>query len=109
MKYIYLAVVLAACSGEAATWGDVSEEIAEAVCWKSYKCGVHDDIGLCAEHEIYHLCELDNNCGDSVHGSVDLLTYQCASAIYDGECGDGWPENCLHAFKHLRPDGLAGL
>lgn len=110
MKYLIATILISmACSDEPVTWGEVSEEVAHAVCWKSYSCDVHDDINLCMEHEKYHLCGLAETCNEPSYGSIDALVYQCTWAIYDAECSDGefeWPDNCVHAFKHLRPPGF---
>ena len=101
--------LLGACSSEPTTWGEVAEEISEAACWKSFECEAHDDIQLCVEHELYHLCGIDDNCEEYSHGSITALIGQCTYAIFDAECPDEefeWPERCLHAFRHLRPPGL---
>ncbi len=98
---------LMACGNGPATWGEVSKEIAHAQCWREYACGTVDDIDECMEHEIYHLCGVDDTCGKEVFGSVDALTYQCTWAIHEIPCDVEfeWPEQCLHAFRHFKQPG----
>ena len=99
---------LLACGGDSpATWGEVAEEVANAKCWRSYKCGTSEDINVCMEHEIYHLCGIDGTCDEPVYGSAGKLAYQCTLAIHNVGCEVEfeWPENCLHAFEHLNPPG----
>lgn len=98
------------CSSDPLTWGEVAEEIAGPVCWKSYQCGsgiASNEIDKCIDHEVYHLCEVDDSCNKPAYGAVGNLIFGCTEAIYESECSDEfeWPTSCIHAFRHLRPPG----
>lgn len=105
MRNFLLAVLIAAaaCATDdngPVTQGEVADEVGNAWCTALGACGLYgpEDVARCIRHNVSHLCELDETCGDEVEESRQELN-TCVADIEVHGCyflqfGSA-PDSCL--------------
>ena len=82
---------------------EVAEELGDAWCRSLERCGIYDeeDMERCIRHNVSHLCELDDTCGDEVEETREELN-TCVSDIEIHGCHylrfGSAPDSCLRFF-----------
>ncbi len=98
-------LVLTACGKDQYTWGDASQEISDAYCVALYTCGyamVNTDtdpngtewMRECAAHTKFHLCELNESCGDKLATNAEDVVNTCVTALDGPTFHDGNSDDC---------------
>lgn len=100
---LIIILALTACSQEDTyTWGQVSEDLAAVYCETVAECSP-GDVAECIRHNVHHMCELEQTCGDSVSDARRSALDICIADIPNQDCNLlGWgilPVSCAAIWE----------
>jgi hypothetical protein len=100
-------LLLTACGSDPYTWGDMSEDVADAYCKGLVMCGFEVDYPVCSEHTRFHLCETDHTCNVSLPDEAQDVVEACLAKMVTL---DPASEDCyLLAFWGQVPEECAAV